>query len=178
MRKKIIILIYLIVLFILLFYSRSEQLDIFVLGGDFLDLLLIFSIWSVLSILLYLLIKKRKKSISNVQFFTFWIIILICASINFQIIKYNPHPYDTFYYKWRHKDLIERKRINDSIGLYSGKPDSTIETTIASIDSNDVGVYIWLNHKSIFVRKLTPELKSQRENDSLTMSIVRKWKKE
>jgi hypothetical protein len=179
MRNKIIALIYLMVLVFLLFYSRIERLDIFVLASDFFDLLLIFMVWTLLSGLLYMLIKRgRRKNISNAQFYSFWIIILICASINFQMIKYNPHPYDTWFYKWSHKDFIEQKRINDSLEIRNGKPDSTIETTIASLDSSEVGVYIWLNHKRKFVRKLTPEIIGQRQNDSLTMSIVRTWKKE
>ena len=172
-------LIYLMTSFILVFFSRMEGLDIFVLSGDFFDALLIFNAWILLPIIPYKLIKKRMGgNISNAQFFSFWIIILICASINFQLIKYNPYKYDTWFYKWSHKDLLEQIRVDDSLELLYGKPDSTIDATTASIDSNELGVYIWLNHKRKFVRKLTPEIKSQREDDSLTMSVVRNWKKE
>lgn len=91
------------------------------------------------------------------------------------MIKHDPHPYSGPIDNFVHKDKLENIRINDSLELMNGKPDSTIEATIVSLDSNEVGIYIWLNHKKYFVRKLTTGL-SQKQEDSLTMSIVRSWK--
>jgi hypothetical protein len=52
-------------------------------------------------------------------------------------------------------EKIERRRFADSLGLYS-KPDSSIEY-VTSIDTNQTGVYIWLNNKKTLLRKLTTE---------------------
>lgn len=92
------------------------------------------------------------------------------------MIKSDPYPYEGPIDEFIHRDKIRANKIQDSLELWNGKQDSTIEETIASTDTSKIGVYIWLNGHCVFVRKLTPEL-SQQRNDSLTMSIVRKWKK-
>jgi hypothetical protein len=177
MRKKIIIIIYVVVSFILLFFIRQENSDIFVLGRDFFDYFKIFLPFTILATATYILIKTtRKKEFSNIQFYSFWLTALIVMTITFQFIKYDSQPFDGPIDSIIYKNFNEEHRKQDSIYLVDGYPDSTISET-TSIDTNKNGIYIWLNHKELFVRKHTTNFNSQRQEDSVTMSIVRRWNK-
>ncbi len=93
------------------------------------------------------------------------------------MVKYDPNPYSGPIDGLIHRDILQKRRTIDSLEIITCKPDSTIETTIASVDSNEVGIYIWLNNKKHFVCKATTSL-NQKQQDSLTMTIVRGWQKE
>ncbi len=170
---------HLLVIFLLLptltFAEGQGGMDYFIWIIDFVK---VFGLWSIGALIFLFIFKKiRQQGLLKKQIFFFWGIILFSAFFHWSMTTYDPHPYEGPIDSFVHKDQMEKSRIEDSLELINGMPDSTIETTIASIDTNEVGVYIWLNHKRKFVRKLTPNL-YQRQNDSLTMSIVRQWKKE
>ena len=175
MGKRIITILFIILLPTIV---KADGQDFIVWFSDGVKFLIIFSWWTIGILVLLTIIKTiRKKEFSKKQKYIIWTFGLLLGFFHWTMIKSdsypNSGPIDSIVYK----DLVEKSRIKDSLELFNGKADSTIESTIASIDTNDIGVYIWLNHKRIFVRKLTPGL-YQRQNDSLTMSIVRQWKKE
>jgi hypothetical protein len=157
--------------------SKADGQDFLVLVSDIFDFLFVFSIWALGILFLFLTLNAFGKGVFNKKKrLSIWIVGLLLAFFHWTMIKHDPYPYSGPIDSFVHKDKLEKSRTIDSLELMNGKTDSTIEATIASLDSNEVGVYIWLNHKKYFVRKLTAGL-NQRQQDSLTMSTVRSWTK-
>lgn len=154
---------------------KAEGQDFLVLVSDLFDFIFVFTIWT-LGLLFFLLLLKAfgKVTINKKKRVSIWIVGLLLAFFHWIMIKHDPNPYSGPIDSLVHKSKLEKSKTADSLELINGKPDSTIEATIASIDSNDLGIYKWLNHKKYFVRKLSTGL-TQRQQDSLTMSIVRSW---
>ncbi len=175
LRQKSIFLFLIIILIPIVIKAEGQDGLVFIL--DTFSFLFAFGIWIVVFFLtLYLVRVLRKKENRLRQKIIVGLICSFFGVFHFLMIKSDPYPYEGPIDEIIHRDIIEASQIRDSLEMLHGKPDSTIEETIASIDKSKIGVYIWLNGRIIFVRKLTPEL-SQQSNDSLTMSIVRKWKK-
>jgi len=149
--------------------------------GVFLDTITfieVFGAWIIACFLALTIIRLfNKTALSKKVKRIVWISVLLVAFFHWSMVKFDPYPYDGPIDSIIYKNKKEQWRIEDSLEMMNGKPDSTIESIIASIDTSKVGVYIWLNHEMHFVRKLTEEPDNQRLQDSLTMSIVRKWKK-
>ncbi len=145
---------------------------------DAFTLLAAIVFWTIIFFVILAVLKFFRGSANMFkQKFTVGLICLLFAAFQFIMTKSDPYPYEGPIDEFIHRDKIREWRIKDSIELWRGKPDSTIETTIASADTNKIGVYIWLNGQSKYVRKLSPDLGNQQRNDSLTMSIVRAWRK-
>jgi hypothetical protein len=162
-----------LLIFFLPIIGRAEGQEGLVYILDALKLLFVLFIWLILLLITLLLLKKRTTLKIKIGIACLY---LAFATFHFIMVKSDPYPYEGPIDEFIHRDMIKAGKTRDSLELLHGKPDSTIETTIASVDTNEIGVYIWLKGQSIFVRKLTPDLGSQRRNDSLTMSIVRSWK--
>lgn len=169
--------ILLALLFLVPTVSKADGQDFLVLVSDIFDFIFVFTIWTLGILFLFLTLKAFGKEVFNKKKrLLIWTVGLLLAFFHWTMIKHDPYPYSGPIDSLVHKDKLENSRTIDSLELSKGKPDSTIEETIASMDSNEVGVYIWLNQKKCFVRKLAAGL-NQRQQDSLTMSIVRSWTK-
>lgn len=169
------ILIILLLIPTLTFAEGQSGMEYFIWIIDFIE---VFGLWIIGALLFLVALRSiRQQSLSKKQKYIFWAFILFAAFFHWSMTTYDPHPTEGPIDSIIHRGQVERKATQDSLELVYGKADSSIDETIASVDTNEIGVYIWLNHKRIFVRKLTPDL-YQRQNDSLTMSIVRKWRKQ
>jgi hypothetical protein len=120
---------------------------------------------------------KRKKVLSKKSKFFIWIIMLSLALFIWSMLKTDARPFEGPIDSIIHRNAFKEFKNTNDDKVAEEMPDSTIEETIASVDTNQIGVYIWLNHKKYFVRKLASKLETRRQLDSLTMSIVRKWPK-
>jgi hypothetical protein len=79
-------------------------------------------------------------------------------------------------------ELIHRKEIQgfkeqDALRGANGQLDSVLEICDGSIIPDEVGVYVWLDGKKKFVRKINSEITDDENNDSLTWRIIKSWKK-
>ncbi len=168
-----------IFLTILLFpaFLKAEGQDGLVLILDGFTFLAALFVWTILFFIIMDVTKIfRNKENGIKQKILIGLICLLLAMFQFIMTKSDSHPYEGSIDEFIHRDRIRADKIRAALEIWNGKPDSTIETTIASIDTNKIGIYIWLNGQSRYVRKLVPDLGSQQRNDSLTMSIVRTWK--
>lgn len=169
------ILIILLLMPTLTFAEGQAGMEYFIWTIDFIE---VFGLWIIGALLFSVALGSiRQQSLSKKQKYIFWAFILFAAFFHWSMTTYDPHPTEGPIDSIIHRDQVERKATQDSLDLVYGKADSSIDETIASVDTSEIGVYIWLNHKRIFVRKFTPGL-YQRQNDSLTMSIVRQWRKQ
>jgi hypothetical protein len=176
MRRKSILILLTVLLVPTILKADGQDFLVYILDG--FTFLLVVLIWIALFYLfLYIVKLLRKKDNRLTQKLIVGAMCLLFGIFNFIMFKSDPYPYEGPIDEFIHRDLIREGRIRDSLELWHGKPDSTIETTIAATDTSKIGVYIWLNNKSVFVRKLTPDLGSEKRNDSLTMSMVRGWKR-
>ncbi len=96
---------------------------------------------------------KRKKNLTFGQKFFVWVVVLILATFNWSMIKYDPYPYEGPIDSIVYKKMNARKAKQDSTEIYSRK-DSSIEY-LYCVDTNKQGVYLWLNNKPILLRKFT-----------------------
>ena len=144
---------------------------------DLIDFVKVFALWAIIVFPTIILLNKfraNKLTLKIKMIFIFGtglIALFVWSMIKFDSDPWNG-PIDSIIYK----DKNEAFRKQDSINIYEGYSDSTIDETLASVDTSAVGIYIWLHKKRIFVRKHNIQFDSQRQEDSLTMSIVRSWK--
>jgi len=149
----------------------QEGLSVFL---DFITFLQIFGVWAIIvSVTIRLLNKYRAKKISFKFKAIFIIVTGLIALVIFSFVT-DTQPYDGPIDSIIYKEFNERHRKQDSLWIAEGYPDSTI-VEVTSIDTNRNGIYIWLNQKEVFVRKHSTNYNSQRQEDSVTMSIVRSW---
>lgn len=175
-RHRRIYLLLIIVALPTVLKAEGQEGLVYILDG--FTLLVALSVWAILFFVILAVLKYFRNTDNGLkQKFLVGAICLLFAVFQFTMTKSDPYPYEGPIDEFIHRDKIREWKIKDSLEVLGGKPDSTIEETIASVDTSKIGIYIWLHGQSIFVRKPTPELRSQRQNDSLTMSIVRKWKK-
>jgi hypothetical protein len=121
--------------------------------GSFIQ---IFGGWVICSFtLLIIIFLKRKQHLTKTNNRIFWFVVLTLAFVHWNFVKVDPLPLIANFKQYLDRERIEKKRLSDSLGLYS-KPDSSIEY-VKSIDTNETGVYIWLNNKRQLLRKLTKE---------------------
>ena len=174
MRNK-----YLLLLLILPFIVHAEGQEGLVVILDGMFFIMLFAICVVI---VFQTIKQINKSrTKKLPRTTTYSIILISGLIIFfvwSMIKSDSQPFDgpidSIINKEENQLMMQNATIND----VQDSPDSTIEETISAIDTSEIGIYIWLNHKRVFVRKNRYTFYTQRQEDSLTMSIVRRWKME
>lgn len=171
--------IHLFLLLFIPFAALADGQDGLVIIWDSILFVVVFAFWAaVVFPVLYSLNKSRAKKISGpLKLFTILGTALIALFI-WLMIKSDPYPYDGPIDSIIYKEQNERMKQAAMDNLINGYPDSTIVETIAALDTSQIGIYIWLNQKSVFVRKDTPKFESQREKDAYTMAIVRGWKKQ
>jgi energy-coupling factor transporter transmembrane protein EcfT len=168
----------LLIALLLPFMGRADGQGFLIVVSDAIDFIGIFIIWALLVFpAIFLLNKFREKKLRRSTKLILLLTTGAIALFTWFMVKHDSHPYEGPIDSMLHKDLIEEHRKADSINLYQGYADSTITETIAHMDTSKVGIYIWLNHKEVFVRKNTAHLGSQAEEDALTMATVRRWKK-
>jgi len=169
---------YLLLLLILPFIGHADGQDGLVIILDFFTFIFVFGIWAALVFPTIKLLNKYRavKLSTTTKLITIAGTALIALFI-FLMVKSDSEPFDGPIDSIIYKKQNESMRQNAIDNITNGYTDSTIEETIGSVDTSKVGIYIWLNHKSVFVRKNTAHFGTQRQEDSLTMAIVRSWKK-
>jgi hypothetical protein len=168
---------YLLFLLLLPCLAHAEGQEALAFFLDLIDFVKVFSVWALAVLLTNYFIKKyqtKKTTRTSKMIFLFGTALI--ALFVWSMIKSDSDPWHGPIDSIVHRKENEAFRIQDSINIYQGNRDSTIDETLASADTNKIGIYIWLNHQRIFVRKHTQHLGSQRREDSLTMAIVRGWK--
>lgn len=160
-----------IILTLLPFSVFAEGQDAFGVILGTIDFIKVFGIWTILiwgSIRTFEYFKstkleKKKKRI-------IWITTGLISLFIWSMIMHDPYPYDGPI-----DSLLKKKITYDPNRV---RPDSTFEYKW-SMDKSEEGAYVWLNNKKIFVRRLTDKEKAHEGlNDSLTLNVVRGWKKE
>jgi hypothetical protein len=169
---------YLLLLLILPFIGHADGQDGLVIILDFFTFIFVFGIWAALVFPTIKLLNKYRavKLSATTKLITIAGTALIALFI-FLMLKSDSYPFDGPIDSIIYKEQNELMRQNAIDNITNGYSDSTIEENIADIDTSRIGIYIWLNHKSVFVRKNTSNFGTQRQEDSLTMAIVRGWKK-
>ena len=144
-----------------------------------LDGFLFFVIFSIFIGLTFVSIKsiKRKTELNKTHKFLIWTIILLFALFTWSMLKTDSRPFEGPIDSIIHRDIIEQLNKIDEPIIIKEPTDSTIQEIITSADTNEIGVYIYLNHQKHFVRKFVSGQRTRKQLDSLTMAIVRKWPK-
>ena len=173
-RKK-----FLLLLLTLPFIAHADGQDGLVIILDFFTFIIVFGIWAVFVFPTISLVNKyRTEKLSATTKVITIVGTGLIALFIFLMLKSDSYPFDGPIDSIIYKEQNELMKQNAIDNILHGYPDSTIEENIADIDTSKLGIYIWLNHKSVFVRKNTANFNNQRQEDSLTMSIVRGWKSE
>lgn len=168
----------LLILLLLPFFGHAEGQDAFGLILDVIDFVKVFAVWAIIVFPTVLILNHyRTKKLSYNFKAMFYIGTGLIALFVFSMVRFDSQPYDGPIDSLFHKEYNSPESQTEELQKILDRPDSTIEETLSAIDTSEVGIYIWLNHKKVFVRKPTPELKWQRQQDSLTMAIVRGWQK-
>lgn len=172
-RKKFLLLI-----LSLPFIAKADGQDGLVIILDFFTFIMVFGIWAAFLFPTISLVNKyRAEKLSTTTKLITIVGTGLIALFIFLMLKSDSYPFDGPIDSIIYKEQNELMQQNAIDNITNGYPDSTIEEDIASIDTSKLGIYIWLNHKSIFVRKNTDNFTTQRQKDSLTMAIVRSWNK-
>jgi len=165
---------FLVILLLLPFFGHAEGQDALSLILDVIDFVKVFAIWAIVVFPTVLILNKYRTKKLSFNFKTmFYIGTGLIALFVFSMVKFDSQPYDGPIDSLFHNEFNSPERKAEELKKIFDQPDSTIEETISSVDTNELGIYIWLNHKKKFVRKATPEIQTQRQQDSLTMAIVR-----
>lgn len=169
---------YLILLLALPFLAYADGQDGLVVILDAFIFIIIFAVWGIVIFPIIKMINEiRIKKLTIINKSVILISTGLIALFIWLMMKSDSQPFDGPIDSIIHRKQNELMKEEVLEYLKQGYKDSTIEETIASVDTSKIGIYIWLNHKSVFVRKNTSKFKTQRQEDSLTMSIVRVWKK-
>ena len=168
---------YLLLLLILPFLGHAEGQEGLVIIMDAFAFVAIFAIWAVIVFpTISLINKNRTNKLTKINKLIIIVTTGLIALFIWLMTKSDSQPFDGPIDSIIYKEQNESMRQNAINNITNGYPDSTIEENIADIDTSKIGIYIWLNNKSIFVRKNTAKFNTQRQEDSLTMAIVRSWK--
>lgn len=169
---------YLLLLLILPFIGYADGQDGLVVILDAMAFIMVFAAWAIIVFpTLRLVNKTRTQKLSTTFKLIIIVITALIALFIWIMIKTDSEPFDGPIDSIIYKEQNEAMKQSAIDNITNGYSDSTIEENIADIDTSRIGIYIWLNHKSVFVRKNTSNFGTQRQEDSLTMAIVRSWKK-
>ena len=126
--------LFLIIAFCVATILLINKSDIFNFGSDIEDYFKVVPIWLVVGTILFYLFKYfREESFSEKTKLLYWTIICGLALIHFSIIKYDSKPFSGPIDNILQRDIMNKAKVNDSLEMVNGKPDSTIEY-VFSID--------------------------------------------